>query len=142
MESETKKRKSLRNYPNKIGDMMEKRLTESILARIDRLEVKTLTSCENTKRNSKPKADNYNLQEEVNKSMVNKMNALAEKVEHLEQSNDDKTRRIVELENAMNRTKKRKYIRKEIVSHYFVWFLTRGYSFFFFGTYADIIEFT
>ena len=138
MESEIKKRKSLRKYPNKIGDMMEKRLTESIIARIDRLEVKTLTSCENTKR-KKSKVDFYHLQEEVNKSMVNKMNALAEKVEHLEQSNDDKTRRIVELENAMNRTQKREYIRKEIVSHYFVWFITRGYNFFF-GSYADKIE--
>ena len=66
MESEIKKRKSLRKYPNKIGDMMEKRLTESIIARIDRLEVKTLTSCENTKR-KKSKVDFYHLQEEVNK---------------------------------------------------------------------------
>jgi hypothetical protein len=139
MQSEKKKRKSLRKPSNKIEDNMEKRLTESIIARIDRLEVKTLTSCENTKRNSESKVDFYNLQEEVNKSMVNKMNALAEKVEHLEQSNDDKTRRIVELENAMNRTQKREYIGKEIVSHYFVWFITRGFNFFF-GTYADKIE--
>ncbi len=139
MQSEKKKRKSLRKPSNKIEDNMEKRLTESIIARIDRLEVKTLTSCKNTKRNSKSKVDFYNLQEEVNKSMVNKMNALAEKVEHLEQSNDDKTRRIVELENAMNRTQKREYIGKEIVSHYCVWFITRGFNFFF-GTYAVNVD--
>jgi hypothetical protein len=57
---------------------MEKRLKESILARIDRLGVQMLTSSEHTKRN-KSRVDINNTREELIKSMENKMNTLAEK---------------------------------------------------------------